>query len=378
MQPSTKDIPLLPPSKKAPASLRDGSEAARLAPSATTSAGPRGRSSRASGRVTLSDVAAAIGVSAMTVSRALRGERRVQPELVEKIKAAAQRMGYVPDPAARALASQRSNQVLVLVPLLSNTLFVDLLEAIHRELFAAGFHPLIGVTHYDSAEEEQLLRTYLPLRPAGLLLTGFDHSPAVQQLLCDSQIPCVHMMELGDQGQAVSVGFSQEAAGAEITCHLLDRGYRRIAFCAGQLDARVRQRALGWKRVLQEHDLYDPQLEYLWPQPTSIALGAELFRAVRSQDPQVDAFFFCNDDIAQGALLEALRQGIAVPQQAAIVGFNDLSASAQMVPPLTTVRTPRQEIGTESARLLLRMIRHEPIETRQVDLGYELVVRQSS
>lgn len=378
MQPSTKDIPLLPPSKKAPASLRDGSEAARLAPSATTSAGPRGRSSRASGRVTLSDVAAAIGVSAMTVSRALRGERRVQPELVEKIKAAAQRMGYVPDPAARALASQRSNQVLVLVPLLSNTLFVDLLEAIHRELFAAGFHPLIGVTHYDSAEEEQLLRTYLPLRPAGLLLTGFDHSPAVQQLLCDSQIPCVHMMELGDQGQAVSVGFSQEAAGAEITCHLLDRGYRRIAFCAGQLDARVRQRALGWKRVLQEHDLYDPQLEYLWPQPTSIALGAELFRAVRSQDPQVDAFFFCNDDIAQGALLEALRQGIAVPQQAAIVGFNDLSASAQMVPPLTTVRTPRQEIGTESARLLLRMIRHEPIETRRVDLGYELVVRQSS
>ncbi|MGN1057575.1 MAG: LacI family DNA-binding transcriptional regulator, partial [Comamonas sp.] len=294
----------------------------------------------------MSDVAAAIGVSAMTVSRALRGERRVQPELVEKIKAAAQRMGYVPDPAARALASQRSNQVLVLVPLLSNTLFVDLLEAIHRELFAAGFHPLIGVTHYDSAEEEQLLRTYLPLRPAGLLLTGFDHSPAVQQLLGDSQIPCVHMMELGDQGQAVSVGFSQEAAGAEITRHLLDRGYRRIAFCAGQLDARVRQRALGWKRVLQAQGLYDPQLEYLWPQPTSIALGAELFRAVRSQDPQVDAFFFCNDDIAQGALLEALRQGIAVPQQAAIVGFNDLSASAQMVPPLTTVRTPRQEIGT--------------------------------
>lgn len=76
----------------------------------------------------------------MTVSRAA-WERRVQPELVEKIKAAAQRMGYVPDPAARALASQRSNQVLVLVPLLSNTLFVDLLEAIHRELFAAGFHP---------------------------------------------------------------------------------------------------------------------------------------------------------------------------------------------------------------------------------------------
>jgi LacI family gluconate utilization system Gnt-I transcriptional repressor len=89
----------------------------------------------------------------MTVSRALRGERRVDPALVEKIRATAAQMGYVPDPAARALASQKSAQVLVLVPMLSNTLFVDLIEAVHKELFAAGYHALIGVTHYDRAEK---------------------------------------------------------------------------------------------------------------------------------------------------------------------------------------------------------------------------------
>ncbi|MBF6631955.1 MAG: LacI family DNA-binding transcriptional regulator [Comamonas sp.] len=338
----------------------------------------RVRSSRASGRVTLSDVAKATGVSAMTVSRALRGERRVQPALAEQITRTAQQMGYVPDPAARALASQKSNQVLVLVPLLSNALFVDVLDAIHRVLFAAGLHPLIGVTHYDPAEEEQLLRTYLPLRPAGLLLTGFDHSPAGQELLDKSGIACVHMMELSQGDGPLSVGFSQEDAGARITMHLLERGYRRIAFCAGQLDARVRQRAQGWKRALQQHGLHDADLEYLWPQPTSMALGAELLGAVRLKDPTVDAIFFCNDDIAQGALLEALRQGIKVPEQVAIVGFNDLAASAQMVPPLTTIRTPRKEIGAESARLLLRLLRNETIDKRQVDLGYELVVRKSS
>lgn len=339
---------------------------------------PKPRSSRASGRLTLSDVAHAAGVSAMTVSRALRGEQRVKPELVRHIQQIAQNMGYVPDPAARALASQKSNQVLVLVPLLSNAVFVDLLEAIHSELLMAGFYPVIGITHYDPQEEEQLLRTYLPMRPAGLLLTGFDHTPTVHKWLDNSAIPCVHMMELAPNEQQISVGFSQETAGACITQHLLDKGYRRIAFCAGQLDARVRQRANGWKSVLQSHGLYEPALEYMWAQFTTLQLGAQQLRAVMEQDPSVDAIFFCNDDIARGALLEALRLGIKVPERIAIAGFNDLAGSDQMVPPLTTIRTPRKEVGQESARVLLRLIREEEVPEQQLDLGFELMARAST
>ena len=338
----------------------------------------RARSSRASGRITLSDVAQAAGVSPMTVSRALRGERRVDPALVEKIRAAAARMGYVPDPAARALASQKSAQVLVLVPMLSNTLFVDLIESVHKVLFAAGYHALIGVTHYDRAEEEQLLRTYLPMRPAGLLLTGFDRSPAARELVQASKVPCVHLMELGGEPGTPSVGFSQAEAGAAITRHLMERGHKRIAFCAGQLDARVMQRASGYRQALQDAGLHDPALELLWPRPTSMALGAELLDAALRLDPSVAALVFCNDDIAQGALLEALRRGIRVPQQIAIAGFNDLPGSDQMVPPLTTIRTPRGHIGTEGARMLLQLMRGEALPLHSLDLGYELVVRQSS
>ncbi len=138
------------------------------------------RPRRSSGRITLDDVARDAAVSPITVSRVLRGERSVDAQLAERVRASAERLGYVPDPAARALASQRSTQVLVLVPMLSNTLFVDLLEAVHRTLFPEGFHPLIGVTHYDTTEEELLLRTYLPHRPAGLLVTGL--STAVYRL----------------------------------------------------------------------------------------------------------------------------------------------------------------------------------------------------
>src|SRR5258706_2364891 len=112
---------------------------------------------RATGGVTLTDVAQAAGVSPITVSRALRGERAVDPLLVARVQAAAQRLGYVPDPAARALASRHSSHVALLIPLLSNALFVDLLEAVQRTLRAAGYQTLIGVTHYDPGEEEQLL-----------------------------------------------------------------------------------------------------------------------------------------------------------------------------------------------------------------------------
>ena len=336
------------------------------------------RSSRASGRVTLSDVAQAAGVSPITVSRALRGERRVAPDLVERVQAVARQMGYVPDPAARALASQKSNQVLVLVPLLSNTLFVELLDAVHRELFPQGYQTLIGVTHYDPAEEEQLLRSYLPMRPAGLLLTGFEHSPAAQELLAHSAIPRVHLMELGGDAAACTVGFSQAEAGATLTRHLLSRGYRRIAFCGAQLDARVLQRLSGYRNELQAAGRYEPALELLCPEHSSMALGARLFMQLLQQMPAPDAIFFCNDDIAQGALLQANRSGIAVPGQVAIAGFNDLPGSDQMVPPLTTVRTPRGTIGAEASRLLLQLMRRQVPQQRQLDLGYELVVRESA
>ncbi|CAM4101837.1 LacI family DNA-binding transcriptional regulator [Comamonas aquatilis] len=314
----------------------------------------------------------------MTVSRALRGGARVDPQLLQSIREAAQEMGYVPDPAARALASQKSNQILMLVPMLSNTLFVELIEAAHAVLFAAGYQAMIGVTHYDREQELQLLQSYLPLRPAGLLVTGFEQSPQAQTLLEQSRVPCVHMMELSDAAEVASVGFSQQQAGAAMTAHLLDRGYRRIAFCAGQLDARVMQRASGWRQTLQRAGLYASELEIMWPQPTSMAMGAQLLQATLAQDPTVDAIFFCNDDIAQGALLQALRLGLDVPGKLAIAGFNDLPGSDQMIPPLTTIRSPRARIGDESARLLLQLLDGKAPAVLRRDLGYELVVRASS
>ncbi|MEO6016045.1 MAG: LacI family DNA-binding transcriptional regulator, partial [Polaromonas sp.] len=308
--------------------------------------------SRSTGRVTLADVAQAAGVSPITVSRALRGERAVDPVLVVRVQAAAAKLGYVPDPAARALASSHGSHVAVLIPMLSNALFVDLLEAVQRTLRPAGFQALIGVTHYDPMEEEALLREQLLHRPAGILVTGMERSEATRALIAQSGIPCVHVMENSDNPNVYSVGLSQADAGAAMTRHLIARGHRRIAFAAAQLDPRTLQRLAGWRTAMGEAGLYEPTLEWLNPSSSSLALGGRLFEQIMGQTPAIDAIFFCNDDLAQGALLAALRLQIPVPERIAVAGFNDLTGSDQMQPSLTTVRTPRAEMGTAAATML--------------------------
>lgn len=341
----------------------------------------------------MNDVAQAAGVSPSTVSRALRGERAVDPDLVQRVLAMSEKLGYVPDPAARALASQRSDHVTILIPMLTNALFVDLLEAAQRSLRAAGFQTLMGVTHYNTSEEEQLLREQLHHRPAGMLITGLDHSLSTQKLMARSKVPCVHLMDLPEESGPTSfggevidamrngpycVGFRQIDAGEAMTNHLLAKGKKRIVFAAAQLDPRVMQRLQGWRKALKARQMYDPTLEWLNPAPSSLALGGLMLEQIMKQNAAVDAIFFCNDDLAQGALLAAMRLGISVPQQVAIAGFNDLTGSDQMWPPLTTVRTPRAQVGEAAAQMLLQLIHGETPEHPQLDLGFEIVARQST
>jgi LacI family gluconate utilization system Gnt-I transcriptional repressor len=266
----------------------------------------------------------------------------------------------------------------VLIPMLSNALFVDLLEAVQGCLRPAGYQTLMGVTHYNPREEELLLREQLQQRPAGLMVTGLERSLGAQGLIAQSGVPCVHLMETGSAPGVYSVGFSQADAGAEMTRHLLGRGRKRIAFAGAQLDARTLQRLQGWRREMAAAGLHDAALEWLDPAPSSIGLGGRMFEQIIDQHPDVDAIFFCNDDLAQGALLAALRLGVVVPRRVAVAGFNDLTGSDQMLPALTTVRTPRAEIGTAAAQMLLALMNGAAVATPCVDLGYELVVRAST
>ncbi len=200
------------------------------------------RRRRSAERVTLSDVARSAGCSLMSASRALSQPDLVSDALRERVEQAVKALGYVPHPAARSLASSRSNLVAVIIPSLSNAVFVDTVEAIQRVLMPAGYEMMIGVSHYRPEEDERLLRAYLAHQPAGLLLTGFERSDAARAVLANYTAPMVTLMELSERPDDYCVGFSQLEAGVAMTRTLLERGYRHVAFAAAQLDPRTLHR----------------------------------------------------------------------------------------------------------------------------------------
>jgi LacI family gluconate utilization system Gnt-I transcriptional repressor len=215
-------------------------------------------------------------------------------------------------------------------------------------------------------------------RPAGLIVTGLGQTAATRSQIAASGVPCVHVMETASDPGLYTVGLSQAQAASALTRHLLERGYRRIAFAAAQLDPRTVARLAGWRDALQTAGRHDSTLEWLNPAPSSLALGARMFEQVIAMQPRIDANFCCNDDLAQGALLAAWWLKVPVPELVAVAGFNDLTGSDQIVPPLTTVRTPRAQIGERAGRMLLARVSGETVAPACVDLGFELVVRGSS
>ncbi len=330
------------------------------------------------GRITLDDVALKVGTSSITVSRAFRKPDLVSEELRANIYRVANELGYVPNRAASSLASSKSMNIAVIVPSLTNSVFVDAINGIEKTLRPKGYEMLLGISGYSSDEEDALLRAYMAFDPDGIILTGINYRDDVRRRVERARIPVVHMMEVSNNTGIYCVGFSQEAAAEAMTLHLLKQGYKRIAFVASQLDGRTLARNRGYRDTLIRAGVYDSNRELLVPEPSSIGLGSVLLERMLQQAPDCDAIFFCNDDLAHGALFACQRMGIAVPAQLAISGFNDLPASAHIVPSLTTVATPRFEIGVKSAQMLLGLMEgHRPTRT-SIDVGFELKPRESA
>jgi LacI family gluconate utilization system Gnt-I transcriptional repressor len=214
--------------------------------------------------------------------------------------------------------------------------------------------------------------------PSGILLSGLSQSDAVRKLLAATKVPVVSMMDLSEDPRRPSVGLSQYDAGYAMTRYLLSKGYRKIGFLAAQLDERTLKRTEGYRAAMRDAGLYDARQEVLVPDPSTVALGGELIGRLLANVPDCDAVFCCNDDLAYGAIYQCQRRGIDIPKDLAICGFNDLPASAWMKPSLTTIATPRYRIGYEAAILLKRLIAGEDPEVKNVDLGFSLIVREST
>ncbi|TBW37060.1 LacI family DNA-binding transcriptional regulator [Siculibacillus lacustris] len=329
-------------------------------------------------KIKLADVAEAVGVSAITVSRVLRKPELVSESVRLRVTEAVARLGYVPDPAARALASARTDVLGVLIPSVTNNVFSSVLRGIYNRVEGLPFNIQLGNTRYSVLEEERLLDVFLRQRPSGLIVSGIDQSARSKALLRQADCPIVQIMEIGDDPVDMMVGLShRDAAGAAIR-HLQARGYRRIAFLGARMDPRTRSRLVGYEQVMKEIGLLDERLIVTTPRASTVTLGCELLIELLSRTTEVDAVFCNNDDLAIGVLFECQRRRISVPDDFGICGFNDLEMMAVANPPLTSVRTNREEMGRRAIEMLIARIAGEPIDEPVVDLGFEIVARHST
>jgi LacI family gluconate utilization system Gnt-I transcriptional repressor len=256
--------------------------------------------------------------------------------------------------------------------------FSDVLKGIYAAIAATPFDVQLGNTHYSVLQEEQLIKLFLSQRPARLVVTGIDQSDSARRMLQNADCPVVQIMECGSTPIDMGIGFSQQDAAGTAVKHLIEQGYRKIGFLGARMDPRTQRRLNGYVNAMRQSGLYDEQLVVTTPQPSTVALGGVLLGDLLSIQPQADAVFCNNDDLALGVLFECQRRRIRVGEQIGICGFNDLDYMHVSVPPMSTVRTYRQEMGKQAIEMLLAAIHAKPDRQRIVDIGFALMTRESS
>lgn len=341
------------PARKIPAGPTTTSAAARRAGAVARPAATQ---------VTMSDIAARVGVSKMTVSRALNREgsspRSTSEALRQRILQACHEMGYVIDQTARTFSSKRSGFVAALLPALNNSNFSDTAHGLTAALQSSGLQVLLGYTDYDSATEERLLRAMLSRRPEGVVVTGGTHTPGAHRLLKSAGIPVIETWDLPTQPVEHCVGFSNAEAVGQLVRGLHAQGYRRIAFLGGvpESDARGADRRRGFDHAMRALKLDATRQLSVGQAPVSMEHGAQGVVQLLRRWPDTQALVCVSDHPAFGALAECQRRGIEVPGRLAIAGFGGFEVGASCHPRLTTVAVDCTGIGRAAGELLLRAI----------------------
>jgi DNA-binding LacI/PurR family transcriptional regulator len=332
--------------------------------------------------LTLESVAAEAGVSRATVSRVVNGGHRVSPGTQRVVERAIQRLGYRPNRAARALATRRTDSVGLVIPEPTQHVFADpffprLVRGIN-DVLAGDDLQLVLLTPASSAGEERLTRYLTGGHLDGVLLVSLHGQDPLPALLLERGVPVV-VGGRPPEGVPVSFVDVDNVGGARSAVrHLLDGGRRRIATLTGPLDmAPSSDRLEGYRSALSGAGIRpDRALEASGDFDQEVARNRT--RELLERHPDIDAIFAASDPMAAGALQALRLTGRSVPDDVAVVSFDDSTFAATAEPPLTSVRQPIEEMGREMSRLLTRMVTSRDRVARRVILATELVVRASS
>lgn len=325
------------------------------------------------------DIGNLAGVAQATVSRVFRMPDLVAPETRDRVRLAADRLGYVPNLVAGSLAAKRTNLIVVIVPIIEHSNFSAMLHGISDTVLASGFETAIALSGSSETREEQLVASFLGWRPAAIVLTGTQHSSGTRNLLRRANVPVVEAWNLTSDPIDMNVGFSNRHAARAITEKLIASGRRFIGMICGPTDVndRARDRQAGYMSAIKAHRLRADLVEEV-SDPAGVHLVAELIDRLIGRERRLDALFCSGDSYAMAAVFACQRLGWPVPQRIAVAGIGDAAMASLMRPALTTAQVPGYEIGVKAGEMLITRLAGRRIKARSVDMGFRIVVRESA
>ncbi len=329
---------------------------------------------------TLRDVATAAGVHPATASRALNPGTRllVSEETARRVSEAAERLGYRPNPVARSLRTRRSHTIGVLIPDLNNPLFPPIVRGIEDRLAEHGYVALIGNTDADLAKERRVFDQMRARHVDGFVLaTAIAGSPILAEA-AEGDVPVVLMNRTSQDYPFSSVSVDNEQGVRAAVAHLVSLGHTRIGHIAGPQNVSTgAARLRGFQAGMAIHSLpiTDGQIVYAsgYSLDEGMRCGTELLRA-----GGLTAVVAGNDMLAVGCYGAFDELGLRCPEDVSLIGFNDMPFIDRLRPPLSSVRFPHYQLGTEAATLLLERIDAKDSPVKILFLAPELVARGST
>jgi len=340
---------------------------------------PKAEMKKTTGSVTIDHVASAAKVSTATVSRALNKPNTVSAELKEKINSVIKKLGYIPNAGARSLMLKRSGTIGAIVPTLDNAIFAQGLAEFQHQLNQSGHQLLVASSNYDPEIEANQITNLLSRGVEGIALFGVSQQREALKLLKTRNIPYIHVGSLSAPYNGYASGFDNREAIKLGVQHLLSLGHKHFGILAGITahNDRARDRVEGVLELLTEKKIQlkaDVIVECLYDLHEA-RLG---FKKLLLNNPKITAIICGQDVLALGALLEAQKQGLRIPKDLSIIGFDDLEISRHLLPSLSTIHIDAIGMWAQAANHLISQINGVENLPRKIKTNVNLVIRESS
>ncbi|AGF26621.1 MULTISPECIES: catabolite control protein A [Bacillus] len=329
--------------------------------------------------ITIYDVAREANVSMATVSRVVNGNPNVKPTTRKKVLEAIDRLGYRPNAVARGLASKKTTTVGVIIPDISSIFYSELARGIEDIATMYKYNIILSNSDQNLEKELHLLNTMLGKQVDGIVFMGGNITDEHVEEFKRSPVPIVLAASVEEQGETPSVAIDYEQAIYDAVKLFIDKGHRDIAFVSGPMQEPINRskKLQGYKRALEEaaipfNEQFVAEGDYTYDS------GMEALQSLMGLDRKPTAILSATDEMALGIIHAAQDQGLSIPDDLDIIGFDNTRLSLMVRPQLSTVVQPTYDIGAVAMRLLTKLMNKEPVEEHIVELPHRIELRQST